>query len=360
MYRAIRYGTLFGALLLGAGCENNSSAPAESSFIPRPKIVEAAAMADSLGSVRLMGYAWDPEAFFTSFVECTQKCLPPIPALPPMLLDNNPLFLRSVVQGAKVTLQDRSGSAGPLATADSDPLGNWVLPKVPIRDELYYPFSTGEGELPTFDYFPVLSPLPPADYAPTVSLRPVTTADADGCWGIEASQLSTTGILQAIAKYLTSKGTPTTVAHLYGLTNRYEGVTVFWLYNPGFSSLRGPGAGTTVEASAGQVLNVEWAPPGVLPPPLSDLQSQRGFFVAEGAPVSSLGIVAVLVPKGSTNPVTYKFKDPTTDAATGRPWKYPDLTVAPTSEAVAFGAIQLRFATGTASQPERTACRPKQ
>jgi len=355
MHRAIRYGSILGALLLGAGCQSESGAPEESKFIPRPKMISVQEASAKVNTTRVTGFVWDPEAFFTSFVECTQVCKAPIPQLPPLLLDNNPLLLRTVIRGAQVSLVDLEGSAGPLPTVASDPLGIWVQPRVPSRKAPYYARTTGQGALPAEAIFPVLSPLPPVNYLPTVTMRPIHTDVVDGCYGIDAAQLSEKGILQAVAKYLTAKGTSTSATDL---TNpaRFGGVTVFWLYMPGFSSLRAPGGGTTIEASSGQVLNVEWAPPGVLPPPLSDLQSERGFFVAEGAPVSSVGISVVLLPANSTAPVKYSVKDPQTNAALARPWKAPDITLAPQPSVITFGGIQLWHASGRPFPPEKNFC----
>jgi hypothetical protein len=305
-----------------------------------------------------MGYMLDPEAFFLSFFECTQKCQPPIPVLPPILLDNNPLFLRAVIRGSGVSLQDRSGTAGPLPTATTDPLGHWLMERVPNRDEPYFISSDGKGSLPTEPIFPVLSPLPPVSYVPTVTLRPMTAGVSDSCWGLESNQLSNKGILDALARFLSATGTPTTVADFTN-PSKFAGVAVFWLGNPGFPYLRAPAANTTVEATAGQVINVEWAPPGFLPPPYDAMQSERGFFVA-GAPVSSMGIAAVLVPATGSPPasVTYKFVDSTTDAAAGRPWYYPSIQAPLTPGAITYGGIQMYHSTGPKWPPSPYFCLP--
>jgi hypothetical protein len=359
MHRAIRCGTVLATLLLGAGCENQPGAPAESNFIPRPTYISVEAAGPVLQTTRVTGYSWDPEAWLLSFLDCTQSCLPPIPALPPLLLGNNPLFIRSVVGGTPVKMVDldTGESTGVTEEVNSDPLGLWTHARVPSRARPYYPSSKGGGMLLP-DPFPILSPIPPATYLPTVSLRPVVT-EVDDCMAIELPLASDKGILEAVAKHLTAKGTATEVSDLINPT-RYAGVTVFWLFSPGISSLRLPAFGTTVEPSAGTVLNVNWAPPGLLPP---SIQSTRGFFVDDGAPVSGMGIIAVLVPAGSTAPasVTYSFTDPVTDAAWGRPYRYQQIQQQPLPGVITFASLQLDFVTGPQwAISERNVCLPAQ
>ncbi|WP_224243413.1 hypothetical protein [Hyalangium gracile] len=351
MHRAIRYGITLGALLLGAGCENQAEAPTESSFIPRPKYVSVE-QASPMLTTRVAGYALDPEAFFLSIASCQAPACP----LPPFLLDNNPLFLRSVVRGAPITVADPLSSPAQVAPlASTDPLGIWTLRAVPSRKEPYFPIAPQrQGALPspTEDLFPGLPPIPPTNYQRTVTLRPVKTVNAD-CFAIEAAVIGDSGITQAIAKFLTTKsGTPVTVADLLDPT-KYGGVVIVWNYFPGFPYGRIPGDGTTVEASAGQVLSIEWAPPGVLPPPVAEaLQSMRGFFVNEAAPVSSLGISAVLLPPtvSLTQEVTYTPRDPGKDAPTNaalrRPWVHRPLKAVPMPGYITFMPAQFEHADG--------------
>jgi len=373
MHRAIRSGTVLAALLLGAGCESQSGAPAESSFIPRPKFVSVEAAGPIVDTTRVTGYAWDPEAWLMSFIDCTQKCLPPIPALPPLLLGNNPLFLRSVVVATPVSLVDVDTSSdikpvtSPVLSGfelkESRPFefGLWTQPRVPSRKNLpYYPSSPGGGLLLPDPFVgpagPILSPIPAATYLPTVSLRPVMT-ETDDCMDVDIPMASDKGILEAVAKALTASGSSTTVADL---TNpaKFSGVTVFWLYAPGFSSLRLPAFGTTIEASAGTVLNINWAPPGLLPP---SIQSTRGFFVDTSSPVSGMGIAVVLLPAGSTPPakVTYTVIDPVTDAPSGKPYTYQKIQAKPLPGVISFAAPQLDFVTGPQWDiADRNVCMP--
>lgn len=352
MHRVIQSGTLLTALvlLLGAGCQNQSDVPAESSFIPRPNYISLQTAGPLVQTTRITGYAWDPEAWLLSVLDCLQKCQPPIPPLPPILIGNNPLFLRSVVGGTQVSMVDLDGSGDPAAVAApvaADPIGIWVQPAVPSREKRpYYPAAlTGGGALLDPDPFPVpiLAPIPRANYLKTVSLQPVLTEWVD-CLAAGVPMASDKGILEAVAKYLSAKGTATTVADL---TNpaRYSGVTILWNFSPGLPSARLPAFGTTVEPSAGQPFNINWAPPGAVPPAI---QSTRGFFVDDSIPVSAMGIVVVLVPGGASAPsmVTYSVKDPVTDAAAGRPYQYRQIRARPLPGVIAFAAPQLDFVTG--------------
>lgn len=358
MHRAITRGTLLAALVVGAGCQNQAEAPTESAFIPRPNYVSVQAAGPSIQTTRVTGYAWDPEAWLMSFLDCTQKCVPPLPALPPILIGNNPLFIRSSVGQTQVSMVDLDASldsngkpqtVAATAAPGSSPLGIWTIDAVPSRPTRpYYPAALeGGGALLPQEALPppfrVLSPIPPATYQKTVSLQPVLTEWVD-CMAVNVPMASDKGILEAVAKYLTVKGTATTVADLTN-PSRFAGVTILWNFSPGLPSLRLPAFGTTVEPSAGQPLNINWAPPGLVPPAI---QSTRGFFVDDSIPVSAMGIVVVLVPAGPTAPsmVTYSVKDPSTDAATGHPYQYRQIRARPLPGVISFAATQLDFVTG--------------
>jgi hypothetical protein len=174
---------------------------------------------------------------------------------------------------------------------------------------------------------------------------------------MEANLVSDKGILDAVAKYLTSKGKPTNVSDFINPT-KYAGVTVFWLYVPGFTYWRLPAAGTGIEATAGQVLTVDWAPPGVLPP---TVQSPRGFVVTETSVVSSVGVAVVLHPAGSSSGVvTYQVKDPTTDDAQFRPWKYLPIQAAPAPGVITFAGVQLLYRDmSLPKNPPPSSCQPR-
>ncbi|MBN9684621.1 MULTISPECIES: hypothetical protein [unclassified Corallococcus] len=379
MQRALFVGTLLGAALLNAGCQDSSNNPAVSTFTPRPTYENREP--EGLTS-RLNGFTVDPEAYFFNLAGCAptpEQC-----QLPPLYAEFSPLLQRAVVQNAAISLVD-SGTGQVLAesgvVAPSDANGVWTLDKVPTRRGApYLVLSLGgpQAALANNAVMPLpppmltLQPVPAGTYVPTLTVRPVVPAHS-ACVGLEALQMSDKGILEAVAKYLSFEGTPTTVADLLN-PGRFGGVTVFWLYRPGFPVFRVPAANTTVEASAGRVLNIEWAPPGVLPPPLAGLQSTRGFFippVAPGgtpAPFSSLGLVAVVhpplpqPPMGPPPVVHYTAKDTTTSDPEGRPWVLPplDLPVAPGS--VTFAGLQMYSKTPSTTPqiPPPSTCLPGQ
>ncbi|AFE05995.1 hypothetical protein COCOR_04734 [Corallococcus coralloides DSM 2259] len=376
MQRALFFGSLLGAALLNAGCQESSNNPAASTFTPRPTYETREP--EGLTS-RLTGFTVDPEAYFFNLAGCAptpEQC-----QLPPLYAEFSPLLQRAVVQNAPISLLDSATgqvlAEGGVVTA-SDANGVWTLDKAPTRRGApFFVLSLGgaQGTLPNNGIMPLpppmltLQPVPAGNYVPTLTVRPVVPAHS-ACVGLEALQMSDKGILEAVAKYLTAtEGTPTTVADLLN-PGRFGGVTVFWLYRPGFPVFRVPAANTTVEASAGRVLNIEWAPVGVLPPPLAPFQSTRGFFIPPGppAPNSSLGLVAVVhpplpqPPMGPPPVVHYEAKDSTTSDPEGRPWVLQplDLPVAPGS--VTFAGLQMYSKTPSTTPqiPPPSTCLPGQ
>jgi hypothetical protein len=344
MLRAIRYGTIIGALLLSAACDNSSEAPGESSFIPRPNYVSVQSAAASM-TTKVTGFVYDPEAFFLSIATC-QNC-----PFPPLLLDNSPLFLRSVVVGTTATIVDpATGKPAQVQTATTDGTGTYTIKGLPTRedDQPYLPFAPGgQGSLIPIPFPPV--PIPPANYLPTLSLHPLYSASG-GCYGFETFAMGDNGILEAVAKYLTLvENNPTTVADFINPA-KYQSVVVFWHMFPGFVYLRAPADGLTVEASAGRVINVIWAPPGALPPQLDPLRSTRNFVVIPGAPTSALGISVALLPASSSPPatVTYQMKDGTTDANLLRPWRLPPLKVTPSPGVISYVGAQVDYSNSLA------------
>ncbi|QAT86053.1 hypothetical protein EJ065_4503 [Corallococcus coralloides] len=380
MQRALFVGTLLGAALLNAGCQDSSNNPAASTFTPRPTYENREP--EGLTS-RLNGFTVDPEAYFFNLAACA-----PPPAqcpLPPLYAEFSPLLQRAVVKNAAITLLD-SATGQPLAASGvitaSDANGVWTLDKVPTRRGAPYfvlslvstemppiPSGTLANNAPAQPPLPPLPPVPEGSYVSTLTVRPVVPAHS-ACVGLEALQMSDKGILEAVAKYLTAESStpdvPIPVADLLD-SAKFGGVTVFWLYRPGFPVFRVPAANTTVEASAGRVLNIEWAPVGALPPPLAPFQSTRGFFIPPGppAPNSSLGIVAVVHPPSPPGPppvVHYEAKDSTTSDPEGRPWVLQplDLPVAPGT--VTFAGLQMYSKTPSTTPqiPPPSTCLPGQ
>lgn len=349
MNRTVRNAALLGGLLLGVGCSSDSTAPAESTFYPVPQFVDTKPKTS-----RLSGFSWDPEAFFMNVAFCGMSC-----PIPPFLLDNSPLYLRAALQGATIAPIDPTNgnpAATPVPTDDS---GLWTIPSVASRDNPpYFLAALPTGSLTTAPIGPPLPAIPAGGYVPTVTLRPVVVRNSV-CAVQEAAGLSTVGILEAVAKYLTVSGRTTSVQDLVNPA-KYANVVVFWLYHPGSPLLRVPADGTTVEASAGEVLHIDWAPPGTPP---ANLRSTRGYIVSEPATTSPLGVSVVLLPAGSNVPpvVTYSFVDPTVDVSQSRPWFFPPIQAPPTPGVVNFAGTQLWRAdepNGPAGPPPPYLCLP--
>jgi hypothetical protein len=353
MNTALRHALLTGTVLLGLGCAQEVEDPGSSNAFPQPTYIQDEP-ADL--KTRVHGFVWDPEAFFLSFVTCGGESCP----LPPMLFDYSPLYLRSVVQQAPLLpLNPMSGQPLLPAPVVSDASGLWSM-AVPWRDDgMFFPMTPGSGSLSTAPLFP-LPPIPPATYLPTVTLRPVTTRSGT-CTGIEAISASNNGILDAVVKNLSlTTGTPTTVADLLNPA-KFLGVTVFWSFQPGFPYFRFPAQDIALEASSGQVIHVQWAPPGSLPPEAAPLQSPRGFFAPPGAPTSNFGIAVVLHRNGAATPpvVRYQVKDPKENAAQLRPYRYMPIDAPPIPGVITYAAPQLWYSTGPSTDPvSPTACVP--
>ncbi|WP_147448700.1 hypothetical protein [Corallococcus terminator] len=380
MQKSLFVGTLLGASLLGVGCQE-SGTPASSTFVPRPVYVnrEPAGL-----TTRLTGFTVDPEAYFINLAMCSELYGPVVNGrkqcpLPPLYAEFSPLFQRSTVRESLVTVLDTVPDATGQPPAPPPPVmastaGLWTIEKVPTRPwpkgpvqgppPIYLVLSLGQGALANDAPTPFpLPPVPVGNYLPTAAARPVVTGHS-ACVGLEAIQVSDKGIVEAVAKFLSTEGTPVTVQDLLNPA-KYAGVTVFWLYRPGFPVFRVPGENTTVEATAGRVLTLEWAPPGApLPPPLAAIQSTRGFFVAPGAPVSSLGLVAIVHPPlmGPPVPVVYTPKDLTTSTVENRPWKTDPLVLPPTPGVITFAGLQLADAVplNQPNIPPPTTCVPFQ
>ncbi len=320
MNRTIRYGTLIGAVLLGAGCAGESEPPSESNLFPAPEYVDVNTV--PANTVRVSGLAWDPEAFFFTLANCGQEC-----PFPPLLSEGNPLYLQAAVNEASVLAFDPTAAPPNLTVGDpatSDPTGSWLLPSVPERKgPPFFAFNPGAGAVTTSAFPPapappLLPPTPPSPYVPTVTARPIYTGKAATCLAQESVHISRGGILEAVAKFLSSTGTPTLVDDLLNPA-RYYGVNVFWFFHAGNPAVKAPADSISLEPSTGQMFVLDWAPPGVLPPFLQ--QSTRGYYVTNTA-TSPIGVYVVLFPNSGPPPTGIEFKvmDTKEDAAVFRPW----------------------------------------
>ncbi|MGQ0507697.1 MAG: hypothetical protein ACT4TC_20535 [Myxococcaceae bacterium] len=293
------------------------------------------------GATFVQGYAWDPEAFFFSLATVCPP--PPAPcAFPPLTLPEDPNlglhFERSAIQGATVYLFDPAqGKPAFAASTPSKASGGWQVKNVTSRPgPPFFPLWADPSgqEKPTLKAFgpTTLPPIPAGDYGPTFVLRPIFTQFTD-CIGMAAPLVSKVGVLDAVAKYLTATGTPTSVADLYSPA-KFGGVVVTWLYASGPSALRAPAKGSTLGAAVtspasvtARVLHIDWAPPGVGPP----TQSPRGFFVNDAVTASPQGLTVTLLTPAAQPPTLVAFTpgDPVTDAANDRPWQFPPLPPMP-------------------------------
>jgi hypothetical protein len=331
MNRYLRSAVLMGACLLGMGCEESS--PQEpSSFIPEPQYVSP----DSVSlHTRISGLAWDPEAYFMYLAECGPTC-----PMPPFLSEGIPLYQRAAVRGAAISAFDPLTVTATGSAVTTDGVGIWVLPQVPSRATApYFIVSEAQGTLPTEQIGPPLPAVPPTQYLRTLTLRPISTVFST-CISLEAVHIGSTGILEAVAKYLTVNGKPTLVQDLLDAT-QYHSVAVVGLFHGGNGANRAPADQTSVEASVGQVYHLDWAPPGSEP---DNLRSERGFIVT-GTATTPVGFAVVLVPATGARPqqISYSMKDTKEDSVARRPWVYPAISAPLYPGVVTFIGAQMGY-----------------
>lgn len=274
----------------------------------------------------IQGYVWDPEAFWHTVAMCGQDC-----PFPPLLIPGVPTIENAMVTGSQVVLFDPiAGKPTYQARALSNEQGGWYVEKVTARGDV--PFLA--VALPPDPATPALKetmppfipPVPQANYLPTVALKPIFTRFTK-CLGQPTGVISDAGVLQAVAKYLTATGTPTTVPDLLDPA-KFGGVLVTWMYLPGPPVLRVPAFATQFSAAEGRVLAIDWAPPDApLPPEVKEFQSARGYMVKGEDQPSPIGLsVTLLAPiSGPPSPIAVTTSDPVTDEASGRPWMFPPL-----------------------------------
>lgn len=360
MNRYIRSVALIGSCLLGVGCEQGV-APAESSFVPEAQFVSA----DQAKMVtKVSGVAWDPEAFFISIAQCGQLNPPTGCGIPPFLGEGNALYKRAAVVGASVSALDPLARSTVGAPSSTNPVGFWSLPTVPSRADVpFFITSAGQGAIATTTPLPgpPFTPIAPTQYFPTQMMRPIRTVNGH-CTSQEAVHIGRNGILEAVAKYLSVvKGQPTLVDDLINPTI-FHAVVVIDAFHPGNPALRAPAANVSVEASAGQVYYIAWAPPTVPP---ANLRSTRGFIVSDTATAAPIGIAVVVVPATSPRPpvITYSIKDGVTDSVERRPWVFTAVTAPPASGVISFLGQQPGYQAGPVptfvDPPLPAACLPQ-
>jgi hypothetical protein len=244
-----------------------------------------------------------------------------------MLAVGIPHFERAQVRGASVAIFDpMTGMPAGSANAPTGLDGSWYVPSVASRGDVPYFTFAVDGSLPPEgpDGFGggFLPPIPPTPgYLPTLALQPIFTHLSTACFFQQSPQLGSTGILEAVAKYLTDKGTPTQVSDFLD-PSKVGGVVVWWSYFPGPPFMRLPAFGAGIEVGGGEgplpagtrVMGLVWAPPGGGPP---HLQSARGFFVTEEGtetaggvtgPFSGIGLSVAVFPPSAGGPHFATFK----------------------------------------------------
>jgi hypothetical protein len=286
----------------------------------------------------IQGYSYDPEAFWFTLATCPVQPAPPPGQcpLPPIIVPNTPIWEASKMTGAFVGLFDpaQPTQTNPLpfmAPGPTDPqTAGWTIENVPVRPGpplfpvAFKPPSMGDGGTTSGN-------VPPANYFPTFTFKPISTANTTLCFSQEAAVLGDSGILEAVAKH---RNLPAAGALLD--PSVAGGVIVTWLYLAQDAIVRVPAFGAYTTASAGTTYDIWWAPPGALPAFLK--QSRRGFFVnTSGPPMPGqqgpIGVNVTVLPPltGPPSPVTLTFNDPVTDdksgnpALAGRPFTFPPI-----------------------------------
>lgn len=298
------------------------------------------------------GYVYDPEAMYWSFFFCPS---PPTPCpggdLPVMDL-NTGHFLYSLVAGVNVRVFDPvSGSDIASSFGPTDPYGVWQSPRIPSRTTSPYYLDAFPADAGLLDppspsappYPPYAPPIPTAGYLPTTQLRGINTSE-HYCYIPRTAVMSDSGVLDAVVRYLNATAGPGHTVADFTNPAKYGGVAVIYLFaaSPPVASI--PASDTMVTSNVGTVLQVSWAPPGAVPPPIAPLQSPRGFFVVpDGAPAPLIGMGVVLLrPSGSPTTVSISGLDtastlPPAQIPPGRPWTFTPITAAVRPGLISFG-----------------------
>lgn len=327
---------------LATGCGSPAAVPSE---LPQPDYVDASESPVST----VTGYAYDPEAmvYDLEFCKATRggTC-----AVPTALAQGSPFYNLTTLTNAVVYMKDPTA---PVTTPPTPPVyvaaattatGLWSI-DLPARDNApFFATSTGVGALPTSLSPAVTANLPIAPlstYFATMNLRPYFTGNGTACPFGEAMQISKDGVLDAVAKYLTSKGTTTAVTD-FAIPTKYTAAVVFFVYGPSVlpnvpganPAVYFPAYNTLVKSSVGTSYFLSWKMPGTGP---AALQSKRGFYVDDTVTSSPLGITVVLIPSvpaggvAPGTPINYTITDTVVDSNAGRPyaWTQPPVPAAP-------------------------------
>jgi hypothetical protein len=341
MNRYIRYAAIIGSCLVASACEQGT-APAPSTFIPVAPLVSASSVKVD---TRIAGLAWDPEAFFLALVGCGP---PGVCPFPPFISEGLPHFQRAAVTNVALQAWDPITQAAVGNAFNSAPNGFFEVEGVPSRADVpFYMYAAGQGVLAQ-----PAGPDPqiiPTTYLPTLNTRPINTMFST-CTSQETVLIGRNGVLEAVAKYLTSQGRPTVVSDF--LNDRlYHSVAVVATHHAGNQAVRAPADGISLEGTQGEVYVIDWAPL-----PADTLRSARGFIVTN-QPTSPVGFNVVLYRATNPRPTTisYKFKDtrippanPSTPderlwAAQRRPWVYREVQEPPHPGVITYIGAQMGY-----------------
>jgi hypothetical protein len=273
------------------------------------------------------GYVIDPEAFFLLSSAWPVDPDDPEGPPPPMLFNGMPFFELSSVTGANVSLVSGGTRTGGTA---SNEVGVWQVFEVPTSSSTAYLMRTEPSaagvQLGASVPFPSPVEVPQAAYVPTTTLRPIVPA-VPLCQYQVATVVSEAGALSALAKARTAEGTPTTVADLLN-PSKTGGVVLAWVFAPSFLAdwFQFPADSIQAESSVGEIYSLDWAPPGTGGPD----QSPMGYLASRGG-MSPVGYYAIVLPAGSSGPLTVQFFDTTPEGGPPgpfgpRPYFIPPLT----------------------------------
>jgi hypothetical protein len=313
-----------------AGCSGGGSPP--------PAPVQGSEFYSELPARKSLvsGIVYDPEAFYYAFVTFPA---PPDQLPPPALFLGIPYLLRTTPMEAQVSMLSGTSVASQTVSA---PNGVWEVGDLPVGSDTVYqvqakPPAAGVSFFDNPEVFPpeAFPPIPLVDYYPTTTVRPIVLS-ASACPLQVATLVGREGALGAVAKLLT-KTKATTVADLLNPA-KYGGVLLFWVYSPSpvLDVFDQPMPGIVATASRGTVYTIGWAGSDPEVPSAAGKRTEMGYYATSSATKSPLSYFAVVLPAGSTGPVTLNFTDTVTtpdgeEPGPGgpRPWSIPEVTLTP-------------------------------
>lgn len=286
------------------------------------------------------GFVFDPEAFFFSANTCKENC-----GGGQVTLLGSDHFRRSAVPGATFTVLDEAGKVrGTSPSTDQQGAFNMEPLEVEDRTPLFTTVSPPQGPFTPPPATADDPAIPPSELMTTRALRTLDPQIAH-CIVPQQALVSRNGVLEAVLKYLAAQGIPLTHDDLVNPA-LFGGVGVWWAYAPGaaFADAMSIG-GVSMEVSQGDVLYLDWAPPqhASLPANVKSIQSERGFYVADGATETRIGVAVILVPPvepAAPIRVNALFRDNAQSATARRPWVFDRASFDIHPGVISHGAIR--------------------